>query len=159
MASRMRSRDVGEFVEAVVKVAQARGLLGVEAAFERGDFFERAAERQHVARAGGAEGDLGEQALQIEHAAELLAQFGAQDGLLAQFADGVEALFDFGAVHRGAQQALAQETAAHAGQGLIEHAEHGGLGLRPPASAAKMGSTSSRLRTVTASSTMDSARS
>src|ERR1019366_6399875 len=30
--------DVGEFVEAVVKVAQAGSLLGVEATFERGDF-------------------------------------------------------------------------------------------------------------------------
>ena len=63
---------------------------------------------------------------------ELLAQFGAQDGLLPQFADGVEALFDFGAIHRRAQQALAQQAAAHAGEGLIEHAEHGGLRLRAP---------------------------
>ena len=31
---------------------------------------------------------------------------------------------------RGAQQALAQQAAAHAGQGLIEHAEQGGLRLR-----------------------------
>ena len=122
--------DVGEFVEAVVQIAQARGLLGVEAAFERGDFFERAAEGEQVARAGGAEGDLGEQAFEIEDAGELLAQFGAQDGLLAEFADGVEALFDFGAVHGGAQQALAEQTAAHAGEGLIEHAEDGELGLR-----------------------------
>ncbi len=44
-----------------------------------------------------------------------------------QFADGVEALFDFRALHGGPQQALAEQAAAHAGQGLIEHAEHGGL--------------------------------
>ena len=151
--------DVGQLVEPVVQVAQARGLLGVEAAFERGDLFQRAAQREQVARAGRAERDLGEQAFQIENAGELLAQFGAQDGLLAQFAHRVEALLDLGAVHRRAQQALAQQAAAHAGQRLIEHAEHGELGLRPPASAAKIGSSSSRLRTVTASSTMESARS
>ena len=90
-------------------------------------------ERPRASRSRGpadAEGDLGEQAFEIEDARELLAQFGAQDGLLTQFADGVEALFDFGAVHGGAQQALAQQAAAHAGEGLIEHAEQGELGLR-----------------------------
>src|SRR5258708_1991498 len=59
--------DVGEFVEAVVEIAEAGGLLGVEAAFECGDFFERAAESEQVARAGGAEGDFGEQAFEIEN--------------------------------------------------------------------------------------------
>ena len=121
--------DIGEFVEAGVETAQAGGLLGVEAAFESGDFFEGAAEGKEIARAGGAEGDFGEQAFEIENGGELLAQFGAQDGLLAELADGVEALLDFGAVHGGAEEALAEETAAHAGEGLIEHAEDGELGL------------------------------
>ena len=122
--------DVGQLIEAVVQVAQARGLLRVEAALERGDLFQGPAQREQVARAGRAEGHLGEQAFQIENAGELLAQFGAQDGLLAQFAHRVEALLDLRAVHRRAQQALAQQAAAHAGQGLIEHAEYGQLGLR-----------------------------
>ena len=63
--------------------------------FSAGNLFERAAEREQIARTGGAERDFGEQAFQIENAAELLAQFGAQDGLLQQFADGVEALLRF----------------------------------------------------------------
>ncbi len=130
MAPRMRLLTSDKLIEAVMQVAQARGLLGVEAALERGDLFQGAAEREQIARAGGAEGHLGEQAFQIENAGELLAQFGAQDGLLAQFAHRVEALLDLGAVHRRAQQALAQQAAAHAGQGLIEHAEYGELGLR-----------------------------
>ena len=32
--------DVGQLIEAIMQVAQARGLLGVEAAFERGDLFQ-----------------------------------------------------------------------------------------------------------------------
>ena len=62
--------------------------------------------------------------------ASCFAQFGAQDGLLQQFAYGVEALLDFGAVHGGAQEALAQEAAAHAGEGLIENGQDGGLARR-----------------------------
>ena len=42
----------------------------------------------------------------------------------------VEPLLDFGAVHRGPQQALAQQAAAHAGERLVERAQHGGLLLR-----------------------------
>ncbi len=37
--------------------------------------------------------------------------------------------FDLGAIHGGAEQALAEEAAAHAGEGLVEDAEHGGLGM------------------------------
>ena len=122
--------DVGKFVEPVVQAAQARRLLGVEAAFQRGEFFQRAAQSEHVARAGRAQGDFGQQAFQIEDAGEVLAQLRAQDGLLAQFAHRVQALFDFGAVHGGPQQALAEQTAAHTGEGLIQHAEHGELRLR-----------------------------
>src|ERR1035441_9730325 len=83
-----------------------------------------------IARAGRAEGDFGQQAFQVEDAAEVLAQFGAQDGLLANFAHRIQALFDFGAVHGGPEQALAEQAAAHAGEGLVEHAKHGELGLR-----------------------------
>ena len=141
--------DVGQFVQAIVQRAQARGLLRIEAAFQRGNLFERAAQRQHIARTGRSQRHLGQQPLEIENAAQLLAQFGAQDGLLQQFAHRVEALLDFRAVHGGPQQALPQQPAAHAGEGLVEHRQHGGLLLRAAASAAKSGSTSSRLRTVT----------
>jgi len=74
--------DVGEFVEAVVQIAQARGLLGIEATFDRRDLFQRAAESEDVARVGRPEGNFGEQAFQIEDARELFAQFGTQNGLL-----------------------------------------------------------------------------
>ena len=43
----------------------------------------------------------------------------------AQIADGIETRFDFGAIERGPQQALAQQAAAHAGRGLIEHGRSG----------------------------------
>ena len=149
--------DIGQLVEPVVQRPQARRLLRVEAALERGNLFERAAQRQQIARTGGAERHLGQQPLEIENAAQLLAQLRAQDGLLQQFADGVQALLDLGAVHGRPQQALAQQAAAHAGLGLVEHGQH--VAGCPAASAAKIGSISSRLRTVTASSIMESARS
>src|ERR1035441_4950589 len=43
--------DVGQFVEPFVNRAQPQSLLRIEAAFERRNLFERAAERQQVARA------------------------------------------------------------------------------------------------------------
>ena len=159
MASRMRLATSGSSSRRSWRLRRRAACWVSKQRLSGGDFLERAAEGEEVARAGGAEGDFGEQAFEIENGGELLAQFGAQDGLLAEFADGVEALLDFGAVHGGAQEALAEETAAHAGEGLIEHAEDGELGLAAPASAAKMGSSNSRLRTVTASRTMESARS
>ena len=90
---------VGQFIQPLVKRSQPPGLLRIEAALERGDLFERAAERQQVARAGRAQRDLGQQALQVQDAAQLLAEFRAQDGLLQQLAQRVQPLLDFGAIH------------------------------------------------------------
>ena len=97
---------VGQVIQPLVKRSQPLGLLCIEAALEGGDLFERAAKRQQVARAGRAQRDPGEQALQIQNAAELLAEFRAQDGLLQQFAQRVQPLLDFTAIHRWTQQAL-----------------------------------------------------
>src|SRR5579883_2824701 len=41
---------IGELSQAVVERAQAAGLPGVEAALQRGNLFERTAEREHIAR-------------------------------------------------------------------------------------------------------------
>ena len=64
---------LGDFVETVVQVAQAGGALGFESSLQRGDLFERAAQRQHVARIGDPHGDLGQQPLDIQNAAQLFA--------------------------------------------------------------------------------------
>ena len=72
----------------------------------------------------------------------------------AAVAHGIEPRFDLGAVKRGTQQTLAQQPSAHPGRGLVEDADQG---VAP--SPANTGSSSSRLRTVTASSIMVSARS
>ena len=82
---------------------------------------------------------------------EDLAQFGAQDGRVEQFFDGVQARFDFGAIEGGRKQALAQQAAAHAGGGVVEDAGAESISLR---FAGEQRLDSSRLRTVTASSTM-----
>ena len=116
--------------------------------------IERFAEREQIARPGAADHDLREQPLDIEHRRKLLAQLRAQDGFAHQIAHRIEARFDFRAIERRPQQPLPQQAAAHAGRGLIENADQA---LRRRSE--KIGSTSSRLRTVTASSTMVSARS
>ena len=84
---------------------------------------ERLAQREQVARTGAAQRHLGEQPLQVEHAGQLLAQLGAQDGRGQQLAHRVEPGFDLGLVERRAQQALPQQAPAHAGGRLVEHAE------------------------------------
>ena len=64
----------GQLVQALVNGPQTGGLLGVERAFEPGNLVERPAQRQQIPRAGGAQRHLGQQALEIENAFELLAQ-------------------------------------------------------------------------------------
>ena len=117
----------GDFVQTFVQIAQAGGSLGFESGFQRGDLFERAAQRQHVARVGGPHGDFGQQPLDIQDAAQLFAQFGAQYGLLEQLADRIQPAVDFGAVERWAEQTLAQQAAAHAGPGLIQDVQQSGV--------------------------------
>ncbi len=118
----------GHFVQTIMQVAQAGGALRFESGFEGGDLFERTAQRQHVARIGDPHGDLGQQPFDIQNAAQLLAQIGAQDGLLEQLADGIQPAVDFRAVERGAEQPLAQETPAHARLSLVEDVEQRGVG-------------------------------
>ena len=147
----------GDLIQTVVQVAQARRTLRFERALSAPGIFS--SERPSASKSRGPAvpmRDLGQQALEIENAAQLLAQFGAQDGLLQQLAYRVQAAFDLRAVERRTQQALAQQASAHAGRGLIEDAAAAWRRCRSPANS---GSTSSRLRTVTASSTMVSARS
>jgi hypothetical protein len=93
-----------------------RAGLGVsKPRFSAGIF---SSERPSASRSRGpaAQRDFGQQPLDIQNAGQLLAQFGAQDGLLQQFAHGVQARFDFRAVERRPQQALPQQTPAHAGR-------------------------------------------
>ena len=99
-------------------------------ALQRGNLLERAAQRQQIARTGRAQRDLGEQAFEIENAGQLLAQLGAQNGLLQQFADGVEALLRF---RRGPGKAAAGAGAAGGRPcrlRLVEHVQQRGLRLR-----------------------------
>ena len=53
----------------------------------------------------------------------MLAELGAQDGRAAQLLNGVQARFDLGHVDRGREQAAAEQAAAHAGAGAVEHVE------------------------------------
>ena len=105
---------------------QPRGLLRIEAALQRRNLRQRRAQRQHVPRIRRAQRHLCQQPFHIENAAELFAQFGAQDGLLQELPHGVETQLDLRAVHRGPQQPLAQQPAAHAGERGIEHRQHRG---------------------------------
>ena len=68
---------IGQLVQALVNGPQARRLLGIERAFERGNLVERAAQRQQIAGARGTQRYLGQQALQIQNAFELLAKLRA----------------------------------------------------------------------------------
>jgi hypothetical protein len=122
--------DVGQFIETLVQGPQARGLLGIEATLQRGNLLDRAAQCQQIARAGRPECHLGQQALQIENAAQFLTYFGPQDGLLEQIFHRIEPLFDLRAIERRTEQALPQKAAAHAGEGLIERRQHRRLLLR-----------------------------
>ena len=112
--------NLGDFIQALAEGRQRIGAL------QRGDLCQRAAERQQLARPRRAQRHLCQQALDIEDALEQLADFSARDGLAEHLAHRVEAGLDFGAVERGAEQALAQEAAAHAGRGLVEHAKQRG---------------------------------
>ncbi len=125
IAARIGAGGFGHRIESREGIAQARGeRLGGEARGfgELRHLIERFAKGEQIARAGAADHDFGEQAFDIEHGRELLAQFGAQDGFAREVAHGIEARFDFVAIERRAQQALAQQASAHAGGGLIEDA-------------------------------------
>ena len=87
--------------------------------------LERASERQHLARAGTADGDLGQEALHVQDASELLAQFRAQDGFTLEIGHGIEARFDLRAIERGRRSRWRRRRAAHAGRGLVEDADEG----------------------------------
>ncbi len=134
MALQDRGAEFRDVIDAREDFADARGQtvlrLGSAASNEERRLFERAAEGEDFARSGAADRDFGEQALHIEDAGELLAEFGAQDGFALEIGHGIEARFDFGAIERGTQQPLAQQPAAHAGGGLVEDADQGGAFAR-----------------------------
>ncbi len=78
--------------------------------FSAGIFSSERPQRQEISWTGRTERHLREQPFQIENSAELLAQFGAQDGLLEKILHSIQPLLDLGAIERGAEQSLAQET-------------------------------------------------
>ena len=85
-----------------------------------------AAESDKFARRGETQGDAAGQALEVENAAKLFADFAADDGLLDELGDGVEAGFDGFAVDERAENPGAQQARAHAGDGDVEGGEQRG---------------------------------
>ena len=147
--------DVGEFVDFVVEMAQeiaAALWRSGEEIFEHRKLRERFAQGDEFARRGQAERDAAGEALEIEDAAELFADFVAHDGLLDELRDGVEARFDGVAIDQRAQNPGAKQTRAHACDGDVESGEER-CRAAAGASSLKIGLMSSRLRTETGSRT------
>ena len=70
-----------------------------------------------------AQGDPAEDAVEVLHAAEGLAQAAAVEGAEGELLDGVEPVLDALELDQGAQDPLAQEAAAHGGPGVVEDVE------------------------------------
>ncbi len=80
-------------------------------------------QRDEVSRRGQAERGAAGQALEVLHAAEILANLFAQHGLRFEFGHRIQARFDFGARKLGAQNPGAEQTRAHDRDGLVDGAE------------------------------------
>ncbi len=120
-----RSRTSGNFVEPLVKYrASARRLLRCRSrASAARDLLERPAQREQVARAGAAERDLRQQPLQIENPARVACAVPRAGWSRCSSSPTASRRASISARSSdGAQQALAQQAAAHAGRGLVEHA-------------------------------------
>src|SRR5260221_8726133 len=94
--------------------------------FKNGKLRERFAEGYKFARTGVAEGDAASEAFEVLNAAQFLANFAADDGLLDQMGHGVEACLDGRAIDERAKNPGAQEAGAHAGDGDIERGDQSG---------------------------------
>ncbi len=88
--------------------------------FEDGKLRQRFAKREQFARRGQAERNAAGQPLEIENAAQFLANFTAHHGLLDKVRDGAEARLHGVAVEERTKNPGAKQARGHAGNGGIE---------------------------------------
>src|SRR6266480_4210516 len=98
------------------EVAAATGR-SVEKILEDRDLRKRFAERDEFVGCSETQSDAAREALEVEDAAEFFADFAADDGLLDEMLDGVEASFDGVAIDERAKNPRAEEAGAHASDG------------------------------------------
>ena len=120
-----RPLDVRGEVERRVELLEAaphqRGQALAERLRGRGQGLERRAERHQVARAGRAERDPAEDAVEVLDARERVAQPPAVERAEGQLLDGVEPVLDALHLDERAQDPVAQRPAAHRGLRVVEH--------------------------------------
>src|SRR5258708_2130929 len=109
------------------------GLWRREESFQDRELREGFAEGEKFARGGETESDAAGEAFEILNAAEFLANFAADYGLLQEMGYGAEAGFDGVEIDERAKHPGAEHTGAHAGDGGIESGDQrggaGGLGF------------------------------
>ena len=130
-ASRDRVADVAHLVHLLAQgVEPSRNVRTALAALEHfadaRNFLERGAQGQQVSRRGDAERHAARQPLEIEDSFELLANLFADDRLIFQLRDGVEALLDLVDRNFRTQNPRAQKTRSHARRGFIDRVNQSG---------------------------------
>ena len=124
--------DIGELVDFLEEDADevaATGLRRGEEFLQDGELREGFAEGEEFAGSGEAKSDAAGEALEVLDAAQLFADFAADDGLLEEMFDGFEAGGDGVWINERAEHPGTQEARTHAGDGGIESGdERGGAG-------------------------------
>ncbi len=125
--------DVGELVDFLVEVtkkfAAASGRRRQKILQHR-KLCERLAQRHELARSRKTQRDAAGEPLEVEDALELLADFSADDGLLDEVRDGIEARLDAVAIDERPENPGTQETRAHAGHRGVQHSNESGGAAR-----------------------------
>src|SRR3989441_2252702 len=115
--------DVAEFVQGLVELAEPSSLESRKAGTEERDLAERLLEGQEVARVGGLERHLTQEAFEVLDAAQEAAHFLSSDGVLQKLFHRIPACFDLLAVDGRAQDPALEFSRAHRGDALVEHAD------------------------------------
>ena len=113
----------GDLIQLIVQFPETRGRQRTGVLLHLRDHGKRTAQCQQLARAGGTDGQLGQQPLQIQYLLQQFTDLGPGDGGLEGLLHGIQARVDLGDFHRRPQQALAQQAAAHARTRLVQHAD------------------------------------
>ena len=113
--------EVERRVELLQAAPHQRGQALAERLRGRGQRLERRAERHQVARAGRAERDPAEDAVEVLDPRERVAQPPAVERAEGQLLDGVEPVLDALHLDERAQDPVAERPAAHRGLRVVEH--------------------------------------
>ncbi len=121
------ARDLVGEVEGRVELLRLEAEEGGDALAEGlgrgGQGPERLPESDEIAGAGRAEGDPAEDAVEVLHLAERLAEAPAVEGTEGHLLDRVEPVLDPLELHEGTQDPLPQESAPHRGPRVVEDVE------------------------------------